>query len=54
MKKKLYVVLSVAALGLIGVGAAQAEPVATVCHDVAIDVNGTPVVNSGCTDLPPE
>ncbi len=51
-------ILAAIALGLMllgGIGAAQADPSATLCHDIHVVVNGEDVVNEvGCNVLPPQ
>jgi hypothetical protein len=54
--KKLVVVLGVAVLPVLGLGAhsAQADPTVTVCHSVSVSVNGSGASDAGCTVLPPQ
>ena len=54
--RKLVIAVGASAFSILGVGAAtvaHADPSVTLCHDVNINVNGTPLADAGCTTLPP-
>ena len=52
--KKLIVALGVSVLSIIGIAAASADPVVTVCVNADVNINGTtlpPEVPQGCQSV---